>query len=398
MQPTKPSSDSKPESPSESPAGYPPIAEAVDAVAPVRRRARSSYVIWVAWMAILLSLSALLGGGYSWYQNQMQANRASEAQHTRMQTVAQRLAALVATQAETEAQLKQFQTQLYAADKRLREMQVEVQVEAQVLSDAVAKLAARLSGGVDDWSVAEVERLMQIAAHRLQLAADPQSARVALRMADALLQQLAEPAFNSVRELLAAEIASLDALPAVDGFATLEALSALSAEVEALPLVATAQTWNSASEAAPPPASPPPTPTPADHTAERNPWGWRAFQDLLADLGALIEVERDDALPAALYSADLRWLTVERAQLMLEAAKLALLRAQDEAYAARLREAKAWVNDHFDTDAAPVAAWLKRVTELAESARQPELPDISASLRALRAEQSGNQTGNPSGN
>ena len=74
----------------------------------------------------------------------------------------------------------------------------------------------------------------------------------------------------------------------------------------------------------------------------------------------------------------------EKTKLILESCQLAFLREQEEAYRARMDAAKNSVTANFDTESAEVGIWLERWAALAAVSPEAELPDISASLRALR--------------
>ena len=228
-----------------------------------------------------------------------------------------------------------------------------------------------------------------IANQRLQLTADVGLAGKALKLADDGLRRLSHSAsglaLGPVREMLADEIASLDAVVPVDVAGTLNALAALARSVEELPLAGDVKTAANDSTAA---ASPPTEQTAGDSSL------WAAGQNFLADLGALVQIETDGKPQAPILSGELRRMIFEKTGLILESCQLAFLRAHGEAYAARMEAAKNWVTKNFDTDSAEVAAWLERWATLAAEPVSPqpgtgagagaELPDISASLRALR--------------
>ena len=348
-------------------------------------------------VAVIGLVVLLAGGGYFWHQG---------AQNTRVENDEQR----DRINARVNALRERLDKDEKSFNERVEEIRGEAQAQqdaatahrekilrdVQVLSDAVAALRAEFGRSVDRWSLEEVERLMVIANQRLQLAADTELAGNALKLADSRLRKLvdADPALGPVRKMLADEIASLDNVATVDVAGTLNALSALSRSVDDLPLagdvagnvkgtVADSAAAADEEEAAAESSSA----DPADDSSL-----WAAGKNFLADLGALVQVERDDKSLAPILSVELRLMVFEKTKLILESCQLAFLRKQGreqgrergDVYASRMEAAKNWVTANFDTESAAVDAWLERWAVLAAVSPETELPDISASLRALR--------------
>ena len=343
-------------------------------------------------VAVIGLVALLAGGGYLWHQG---------AQNTRVENDEQR--------DRVNARINELRERLDKDGKSFNERVEEIRGEAlaqqdaatahrekilsdvQVLSDAVAALRGEFGRSVDRWSLEEVERLMVIANQRLQLAADTKLAGNALKLADSRLRKLvdADPALGPVRKMLADEIASLDNVATVDVAGTLNALSALSRSVDDLPLagdvVGNVKGTGADSAAAEDEAvEERVSADPADDDSSL----WAAGKNFLADLGALVQVERDGKSRAPILSVELRLMVFEKTKLILESCQLAFLREQGrergDVYASRMEAAKNWVTANFDTESAAVDAWLKRWAVLAAVSPEVELPDISASLRALR--------------
>ena len=361
------------------------------------KAAATSKVGKVGWagraVAVIGLVVLLAGGGYLWHQG---------AQNTRVENDEQR--------DRVNARINELRERLDKDGKSFNERVEEIRGEAlaqqdaatahrekilrdvQVLSDAVAALRAEFGRSVDRWSLEEVERLMVIANQRLQLAADTELAGNALKLADSRLRKLvdADPALGPVRKMLADEIASLDNVATVDVAGTLNALSALSRSVDDLPLAGDVKGIgaDSAAKDEEEAVEESSSADPADDDSSL----WAAGKNFLADLGALVQVERDDKSLAPILSVELRLMVFEKTKLILESCQLAFLREQGreqgrergDVYGARMEAAKNWVTANFDTESAAVDAWLERWAVLAAVSPEVELPDISASLRALR--------------
>ena len=71
-------------------------------------------------------------------------------------------------------------------------------------------------------------------------------------------------------------------------------------------------------------------------------------------------------------------------RLQLEAARISLLRGNQALYDTSLQTASQLLRDHFDGSDTGVQNYLEQIDKLAKLNVRPELPDISASLMALR--------------
>ncbi len=348
--------------------------------------------------AVLTVLAVLAGGGYLWHQRALNARIAGDEQDAkqageqrdRINAMEKRLDAFLANQTNLGGRVGQLRERLDNAEKTRETgegIREENREKIRGLSDSIAALRSESGRNAEHRGLEEVERLLVIANQRLQLTADVGLAGKALKLAEDGLRRLSHSAsglaLGPVREMLADEIASLDAVVPVDVAGTLNALSALARGVEDLPLAGDVKTAGNHSAAATA-ASPP-----AEQTGGASSL-WAAGQSFLADLGALVQIETDGKPQTPILSVELRWMIFEKTGLILESCQLAFLREHGEAYAARMEAAKNWVTKNFDTDSAEVVAWLERWAALAAEPVSPQtgagagLPDISASLRALR--------------
>ena len=330
-------------------------------------------------VAVIGLVVLLAGGGYFWHQGAQNTRVENDEQRDRVDARINELRERLERDGKSfDEQIEEIRGEALAQQDAATAHREKILRDVQVLSDAVAALRAEFGRSVDRWSLEEVERLMVIANQRLQLAADTELAGSALKLADSRLRQLADadPALGPVRKMLADEIASLDNVAAVDVAGTLNALSALSRSVDDLPLAGDVKGIGVDSAAEEESSSA----DPADDDSSL----WAAGKNFLADLGALVQVERDGKSPAPIFSTELRLMIFEKTKLILESCQLAFLRERGDVYGARMEAAKNWVTANFDTESAAVDAWLERWAVLAAVSPEAELPDISASLRALR--------------
>jgi len=279
------------------------------------------------------------------------------------------------------AELQTVRGEISALQSASREREQAALREIHGLADALAQLQIDAARNAGAWRLAEAEHLLIIANQRLQLGGDVAVARRALALADDILRDLADPGLGAVRGFIAEEVAALEQAARVDVAGVLHRLAALARQVDALPLAGEVRVGAAAASTVTDATG---TGTVADATVTDG-W-WAAGKTLLADLGDLVQVESIDAdAPPPLLPAETRALIRANAALLVEAAGLAFLRADAAVYAERMQAAGAWVTAHFDANADATRDWQARRTALAAAPVAAQWPDISRSLRALRA-------------
>ncbi|UCH48012.1 MAG: uroporphyrinogen-III C-methyltransferase [Betaproteobacteria bacterium] len=234
---------------------------------------------------------------------------------------------------------------------------------------AIESLYQELSQSRDEWTLAEVEQILLVASQQLQLAGNVKAALIALEAADARLARSDRPQLTQVRRVIAEDIERLKASPFVDVTGIGLKLERVIATVNELPL---AMETRPAEENA----------TPESDTAEE---GWRLLvAEMWGDLLSLVRIQRIDAPETPLLAPDQAFFLKENLKLRLLGARLALLARDQAAYRADLAAAVDWTTRYFDGSAPPVASSIDTLNELAASDIQIELPDVTASLDAVR--------------
>jgi uroporphyrin-III C-methyltransferase len=276
--------------------------------------------------------------------------------------------ALEATQAAFARQ------QQLLSDEGLRLQDREAQLRA-----AVADVYRRVGRSGDQWIVAESEYLMRIAAHRLALGRDVQTARIALELADQRLRDTGDPGWAGVREQLARELARLAAYaePDVDGMAA--RLAALSGRVPGLRAAETATGPGSQPDEGGGDAT---AAAPMDR-AERS-WG-TLLDDLWAGFKDTVRIREHDRPIQAMLPPEHDFFLRENLRLKLETARIAVARGDAALYRDALERAGQWLAEHFAAGDADVRAMRSAIDELRAVDIAPPLPDISGSLHVMLA-------------
>ena len=106
--------------------------------------------------------------------------------------------------------MQDFQQQLGRQLKRQMEVFESLPGRMSNVENSVSSIQGISTGVRDSWLLAEAEYYMQIANAQLQLAGNPNLARLALLQADDRIRQLANPALTNVRRALSNELRALE--------------------------------------------------------------------------------------------------------------------------------------------------------------------------------------------
>ncbi len=235
-------------------------------------------------------------------------------------------------------------------------------------------------GGRPAWLRAEVLYLLRTAHWNLRLGGEPSLSEQALALADARLAELGDPALLPVRELLADDLAELQAMPRpdIDGMAM--RLASMARQSADWPLD---QAGEPGARLSVPETAPQDE---ADIEAE----GWRGLARSLAEVArGLVVVRRHDQPLEPLLPPEQVYFQRLNAALHLDAARVALVRRDNALFQLQLEIAQQWIGRYFDTGHSGVSAALTALAEWQAQDIAPERPQLDAALTALQALQRG---------
>lgn len=306
----------------------------------------------VAWAAAIIGTLALAGGIYLEKEREKLKDRISEVRFE-LRDAEQAIATRQSGQADDAA-------------RRI----AELERRNQQLADGIEYLRSQSEGARTNWVRTEVEYLLRMAAQHVAVQRDPGGALAALRAAESRLRDFADPAYAPVIARLQQDIAALEAVPMPDVEGIVMTIGGIANAVEGFPVKQ------------PRPADERPRPAREPGFAGVD-WSglWARIRD---SFRSMITIRREGR-PEQLLLAPREELMIDlNAQLKLEGARLAVLRRDENAFRAAVRDARGWIDRWYDADDAAVQAALD---ELASLERQPidaRLPDVSGALRLLR--------------
>ena len=331
------------------------------AAEPAPAPARASRWPWA--IALVLIIAAGAGSGWYWYQNRAERGATEQALTQKLAEVdaqAQKDRRIAEDVRET---ISGVQEKLAALEKRLGQMQTQqAALDAQV---------GDLARNRDDWSIAEIEQTLQIASRQLQLSGDVTAALSTLRAAEEKLRQLSRPELKELREAIAADIKRLQKVPVLDTGGISAQLTDLIERVDKLPL---------AMDIRPKPAAQAAAAGGADEALWR-----RVLRETWDELKKLVRVERMDRADIALLAPSQVFFLRENLKLRLLNARLALIARDFRSYKTDIGAAREWLRQYYDVRDEAVARAVAMLTNLHAAETSAEVPDISASLEAMRA-------------
>jgi len=275
-------------------------------------------------------------------------------------------------QAENNKKL-QSQFDQWQANNQLQQQQLLQRIDnlQQQLSSQQKRLQSLSTTDRDDWLLAEAEYLMRLAHQRLLMGKQRDSAMQLLTAADAIIKDLDDHALYSVREALANDMANLRAAVTLDLEGHYLALAALAQQAEQLPLIQSLQLS---------------LPRPEVPVAQS--WQQRlavGFQAALDKLSGYIQINRRDDIYKPLLAPEYEAAVRQNVRLMFEQAQMASLAGKQKLYEDSLSKVDHWLATYFTLDKVSTDAVVAQLQYLKQQQVAISLPDISGSLRALKA-------------
>jgi len=280
-----------------------------------------------------------------------------------------RLSELGQESAQSRASVSQLQSMVRETQGRLAELEGRV-AETQEQRVALEEMYRDLARSADDRVLSEVEQMLVLASQQLQLAGNVRGALAALQAADQRLAHAEKLAATPLRRAIASDIDRLKAVPQPDTVGIAVKLDGLMTQAEALPLIIAetapqraAVRWRE----------------PADGAIGR------AARDFWDEMKGLVRI-RDMEMPdVALLAPEQAYFLRENLKLRLLSARVALLARDEASFREDVHASQVWMTKYFDVKAKPTAAAMATLKQLAESPVNIAVPDINASLAAVRS-------------
>lgn len=318
---------------------------------------------WYRQPLAAVAVIAAVSLAWQWYDSRQQISALQ-------QELARRLAAADVENKQSRGVAEQVRDAMRDAQVKLGVLEAKLQ-ESQSQQIALEALYQELSRGRDESMLADVEQNLLVANQQLQVAGNVKSALIALQAADTRLARLDRPPLAGLRKIITRDIERLKLAPHVDTIGMSARIDNLINLTDSLPLAMESR----------------PTAAPAADKAAADGGGnaWTRFtRELWRDFRELVRIQNMDHTDVALLSPSQAYFLRENLKLRLLGARLALLAHDEKSFKADLKAAREWLARYYDGRDKAVANAAAVVRQLHDSAISIELPDIAASLDAVR--------------
>lgn len=325
----------------------------------------------LAGLALLLALLALVAGiaaaAYLGYSLQQQRS-ALEDSRIELAAAAQR----TDSQAQQVlAMQRELDHETLASKQREQALQEKLEGLQRQLSSQQKRLLSLSTTDRADWLLAEAEYLIRLANQRLLMGKEIAGATDLLKAADDIMLELDDAGLYQVRKALANDIAKLRAAAKFDLEGIYLQLDAAAQQGQQLTLFAMPELELAKTESLQP------------ETWQQK---WQAgFKAAWAKLSQYIQIKRRDEAYKPLLAPEFESAVRQNLRLSFEQAQLAALSGKQQLYEDSLSKARHWLENYYTLDKVAAQSLIETIKTLQQQQIEIELPDISGSLRALKA-------------
>lgn len=354
----------------------PPSTDTGEALTRMVAYSKKERAAWAPLVLIVVLLIPLAAAGWvAWRQVALQGELAAlRADNATLQQLSassvNQFAQVEQKQQELAASLQQGMEQ--ALQQQMAASNVVAAVQGEQLASLESELAATrlrlnsIEGGGSPLTEAQV--LLRFAQQRLVMAQDTATAIELLQSADSLLREIVDPAIVNIRESLARELATLQALPVVDIGGLFAQLSAQAARVENFTVVsdATAQDF---------------VVSPAAADAATTSGWWNGVKQAFSEY---FVVSRSDGAALPLLSNTEQHQLRALVQLHIEQAKVALLRGEEQLYRTALEDALVTSRRWLRSEDGSFDEFIAALATLRDTPIVIDVPSLDQTLNSLR--------------
>ncbi|MFT7527605.1 MAG: uroporphyrin-3 C-methyltransferase [Arenicella sp.] len=326
--------------------------------------------------AILVSLIALGGSAYTWYQNQVvQVKQESQLSvgvieiGGQVSRLGDSVARLQSNQSDVISQAQLNSAALQLERKLLNQLGILADQQTK-LGEAVSKINRDQQKGVNQYVVDESAQLLRLANNSVLFSADVNSAINALSLADAQLKSVTDPRYSTVRTQILKEVNALRNVQLPD-------LEALSSRLQGLVQLVPSLPLENEPEA---------QATGVKPVLEEQAITWKTeLRKVWQDTLNSVQIQRVDQPPKPLLAPEQRYFLDQNLILTIEKAELAMIQGRPVLFKMTIENATAWLTEYFDLSDSRVQSVIQELGVLAAQPFDSAMPDISGSYQLLQS-------------
>lgn len=337
----------------------------------------------LAWLALLCSLAALAAGGYAAYQTSIN----TQVTGSQVSAFDDRLKLLVADQQslkgsfdglsqKSEGMNQEVSTELKKTSVDLSSLQSTMSSLQVASDDTIADVKAGLGQSVARWQLDELHALLSHVNQYYQFTGDKIKAIQGLELAQVKLKTISNPHISPVSSALAEDILNLESAQNIDVQALYNSLGGIASLIPKLKFAEDKSQSVTDDQVAQAAAS-------SEEKQAAEGGGFLSVgKALLGDLGNLVQHKNLDAPLKPSLDDSARFIFYESMQLKIQATTVALLRRDNAAYQAQLKQTSEALQANFDSEEANA----KTIAAELEAAQAQDISlETSAISKALSA-------------
>jgi len=287
---------------------------------------------------------------------------------------------------QQETVIKQQHNVINQLNDKLLESNRAQEISNEQLTRSLDMLYKQKGKTRNDWILSEVEYLLLIANHGLQLSFDVNTAIIALQSADERLLDMGDPGIINIRKFIAEELIQLKAVPIVDVPGMQVILSGMIKHSSSLPVLdseipGVEDLLASVKKSQPVASTSVQEQSKLDQVQVSL---MKATDKFLQELKNLVVYRNTKIAATALIAPEQKFFLQQHVSLKLESARKALLDGRNDLFHSLLKETETILKEYFDTKKTSVTTFLEQVDFLQSKNLSRTLPDISFSLKELK--------------
>jgi uncharacterized protein HemX len=251
------------------------------------------------------------------------------------------------------------------------------------LSNSVHELLSKSTHMRKDWLVSEAQYLVKLAATRLALEGDIDTAITALTNADSRLLEAGDPGLLLLRQEISNKLLVLKALPDLDISGMSIHISSVIQQIDTLPLITPdPDSFKQARQTS--------NKTTTQNNEDGSPIDWKEVTTrVVTDITSLIRIRKHEQAIQPLISPEQRFFLVQNLKLQLEQARTALLHQQQDIFHERLAISTKWIKEYFDISKSATQSVITVLSNLNNKTLTHQTPDLSYALKMFGNYQAG---------
>ncbi len=223
-----------------------------------------------------------------------------------------------------------------------------------------------------DWALAEIEFLLIIANHHLQIEGNVKIAKQSMKTALLRLEDLHAPDIDLVKNQIQSDIDKLDQVDLVDISGLSLYLADLAERSDNLPLKPDKLANDEQGK--------------KPQTTEQSTTGIKAvFSRIWNVIKGMIVIKREDEVSSALLIPSQQYFLKQNLRLQLASARLAVLQRDNENFQSSIKMVRNWLDQYYDGSIPDVINIKETLEQMSSLNLDNKIPDISSSLETVKA-------------